>query len=908
MADASYDAFISYRSGDLALAEEVNRRLVAEGFRVWFDKARLDPGCKWHAEIEAGCEASRIILPVLTPRWQESEWTRFETYGHDCALGLWFEGEGLEDILPPPLRGMQHVDLRAPTEAGWQALCAALRRLLGEPLPEKAPRVAHLPYAHNPYFVGRERLLLAIHERLHPAPTVALTHAPAFVVAGIGGVGKTMLAREYAERFWRLYRQTLWVSAAQTSSLMVEFARLALEMGLLTEPTADVGADAALALRALAADTPRLLIIDNAEDEEAVQAWVPQTGGCRTIITSRFTSWSPAFECVPVHVLEREPARALLLGRGGLQDSPDNLHAADRLADILGYLPLALEQAAAFIRETRVSLERYLTLQEQSRQELLARKALGGTQYPDSVATTWLLTMGKLTPTAQAILRLSAFLASEGVPRDLLDGSEELMSLAAAEFATDEELLASLVLTVAPGEPGGEPDMSFDLLPAEAEPDTTEAEIELGETTFGLLAEAELDVTEAETESDETTCGLPPEAEELITIEAEPLTPLALALGLGELGRYSMIELGETTFDIHRLVQAVERDRLDPTIRHRWVSVAVAVLSQAFPDVEFGNWPRCAQLAPHAVACARHIQQEGIESGTAAWLLNAAGNYLAARADYAGAEPLYRQAMEVSRKALGEESPGHADSLNNLALLYQARGNYAAAEPLNRQALEIWRRTVGEGDPRFATGLGNLGALYLAQGNLAPAERLLEQALEIDRKAAGEARPSFAASLTNLAQVYQAQGNYAAAEPLYRQALEIQRQALGDEHPDFATGLNNLAALYHAQGAYASAEPLYRQALEIDRQALGDDHPDFAGDLHNLAMLYAATADYVAAEPLFRQALDIRWRSLGSRHPHTRSTMRNLAAVCEALSKNEEAAALRKEADEDQPNDEAQGQ
>jgi hypothetical protein len=84
----AYDLFISYRSGDLPLAEGLYDRLTRAGLRVWFDKARLRPGCDWHREIEAGCEASRIILPVLTPRWRESEWCRYETYGGEYVMPL----------------------------------------------------------------------------------------------------------------------------------------------------------------------------------------------------------------------------------------------------------------------------------------------------------------------------------------------------------------------------------------------------------------------------------------------------------------------------------------------------------------------------------------------------------------------------------------------------------------------------------------------------------------------------------------------------------------------------------------------------------------------------------------------------------------------------------------------------
>ena len=166
---------------------------------------------------------------------------------------------------------------------------------------------------------------------------------------------------------------------------------------------------------------------------------------------------------------------------------------------------------------------------------------------------------------------------------------------------------------------------------------------------------------------------------------------------------------------------------------------------------------------------------------------------------YDRAEPLFRQALEITKKALGEEHPDYATSLNNLAELYRAMGAYDRAEPLYRQALEIRKKALGEGHPDYATSLNNLAGLYRAMGA------------------------------------------YDRAEPLYRQALEIRKKALGEGHPDYATSLNNLAELYHAMGAYDRAEPLYRQALEITKKALGEGHPDYATSLNNLAVLYQAT-------------------------------------------------------------------
>ena len=104
------ELFISYASGDLDRAAALHARLVAAGLTVWFDKVRLTPGCDWHEQIEAGCEAARIILPLITRRWAKSEWTRYETYAHDAVIAVVAEGNA-EDVMPPPLRRWNAVAL-----------------------------------------------------------------------------------------------------------------------------------------------------------------------------------------------------------------------------------------------------------------------------------------------------------------------------------------------------------------------------------------------------------------------------------------------------------------------------------------------------------------------------------------------------------------------------------------------------------------------------------------------------------------------------------------------------------------------------------------------------------------------------------------------------------------------------
>ncbi|MBC7820424.1 MAG: CHAT domain-containing protein, partial [Planctomycetaceae bacterium] len=265
---------------------------------------------------------------------------------------------------------------------------------------------------------------------------------------------------------------------------------------------------------------------------------------------------------------------------------------------------------------------------------------------------------------------------------------------------------------------------------------------------------------------------------------------------------------------------------------------------------------------------------------------------------YAEAKPLYRQAVEIWRKTLGDQHLHYAAGLNNLAMLYDSMGRYADAEPLYQQALEIWRTTLGERHPNYGACLNNLAELYRAVGQYELAEPLYLQEIEICRATQGENTPSFAVSLNNLAALYRATGKHDQAEPLYLQALEIRRGTLGEEHPGFAESLSNVAVFYESIGRYGEAEHLQAQALEIRRAKLGETHPSLATSLNNLAAVYRATGRHAEAEPHYQRALEIRRQTLGDSHPNVAQSLNNLAVLYAATGHPEKSLELMQQAAE----------
>ncbi|KAF0249971.1 MAG: peptidase-like protein, partial [bacterium] len=249
--------------------------------------------------------------------------------------------------------------------------------------------------------------------------------------------------------------------------------------------------------------------------------------------------------------------------------------------------------------------------------------------------------------------------------------------------------------------------------------------------------------------------------------------------------------------------------------------------------------------------------------------------------DYAKAEFLYIQALEINKKVLGDNHHDTASSMSNLANLYYSKEDYNKAEPLYIIALEIFRTALGDNHSETAGSMSNLANLYHSKGDYNKAEPLYIQALEIRKQILGNNHPDTATSVNNLGLFYQKKGEYDKAETLYIEALGICKQILGNNHPDTATSMASLAELYRLKGNYKKAETLGSQALKIRRKVLRENHPDIVRSINNLALLYSNKGDYTKAESLYIQILGIRRKTLGENHPDTANSINNLAAVYE---------------------------
>jgi tetratricopeptide (TPR) repeat protein/transcriptional regulator with XRE-family HTH domain len=753
--------------------------------------------------------------------------------------------------------------------------------------------VWNVPHHRKPFFVGREGLLQSLRKDLVPGGrTTALTQA----ISGLGGIGKTQVAVEYAHRCAHDYEAVLWLQADSWQILTVECLRLAIEdLGLPEQQEADKQVEEVK--RWLQTHRRWLLILDNVEEpQEILPRFLPTKHQGSVLVTTRRRDVESLAQSKILHVFSRYEGVLFLLRRTGKIRRKAPLRAATReaillaknLYTLLDGLPLALDQAGAYIAENGCSLQRYIDLYQQFRPGLLDHRE-ATEDHPDSVLITFLLSweqIKKRNMLAGKILQFCAFLASDQIPEQLVvdgitpEGTRDTRDALGMDEALGLLYRYSLIERA-------EQTLSLHRLVQEVM-----QEVLSGEEKHQWMKRA-IRVVNASFPNGEH--GTWPLCEFLLshalmcvkwTLVLEQKEPDGIRL-LDTTGRYlyERAQYKEAEPLLQRAL-SIREEHLGTT--HPDTAASLNNLAQLYRAQ--GRYPEAELLLQRALFI-RKERLEPAHPNTATNLNNLALLYRV-QGRYAEAEPLLQRALSIREEHLGATHPDTAASLNNLALLYETQGRYAEAEPLLQQALRIVEERLGATHPYTAASLNNLAQLYQTQGRYAEAESLLQRALSIREEHLGATHPDTAASLNNLALLYRVQGRYAEAEPLLQRALSIREEHLGATHPDTATNLNNLAQLYQTQGRYAEAEPLLQRALHIVEKHLGATHPTMATGLNNLAQLYQTQGRYAEAEPLLQRALSIHEEHLGTTHPDTAASLNNLALLYHAQGRYAEAEPL----------------
>jgi tetratricopeptide (TPR) repeat protein len=672
-------------------------------------------------------------------------------------------------------------------------------------------------------FVGRAEKLEQLHSQLQQNERIAIT-----AIAGMGGIGKTELALQYAidqKNQCRYPAGLCWLRARdrEIATELLTFAQT--HLGLSIPEQLEIDAQ----VRFCWQHWPQgeaLVVLDDVTNYRAIEPYLPPADPrFKLLITTRL-DLGRSVQKVPLEELDEDGSIALLESLVGAERVRSQLVDAEALCKWVGYLPLALELLGRFLaRKLDWSIGRLLKALEDKRLEAKALvETENGMTGQLGVAAALELSWQELNEAERELACVLGMFAIAPIPWSLV-----------------EKCVVRLKDTF------------------------------LTRITNFLIRKNNRLILDGLYIEDFRDNGL---------------MARHLLKWVGD-DRYQLHQIVQEYFRI-KLGERIDQGQ---TIKANFWHVMVGIAQSIDSSPTTNQIEQVRESITHLEEGVRSWI-DSITDENLTWPFVSIGNFYEGQGNYYFAEFWRRDCLEIAEKRLGEEHPHVAESLNNLAELYRSQGKYNEAEPLYRSALDMNKSMLGEKHPSVATSLNNLALLYYLQGKYKEAEPLYCWALVIKVHMLGEEHPSVAMSLNNLAVLYKSQGKYEEAEPLYRSALNIKVRMLGEEHLDVATSQNNLAGLYKLQGKYEKAEYLYRSALEMNKRLLGEEHPNVATSQNNLALFYEAQGKYEEAELLCRSALEMKTRLLGEEHPNVATSQNNLALLYEAQGKYEEAEPL----------------
>jgi tetratricopeptide (TPR) repeat protein len=701
-----------------------------------------------------------------------------------------------------------------------------------------------LPRSGVVKFVGRAEKLEQLHTQLQQNERIAIT-----AIAGMGGIGKTELALQYAfdQKNQGYYPAGLcWLRARdrEIATELLTFAQT--DLGLSIPEQLEIDAQVRFCWR-MWPQGEALIVLDDVTDYQAIEPYLPPADPrFKLLITTRLDLGSTV-QKIGIDELDEDSSIALLESLVGVERVQSQLVEAQALCKWVGYLPLALELLGRFLaRKLDWSIGRLIKALEEKRLDVKALvETENGMTGQLGVAAALELSWQELNEAEQELACVLGMFASTPIPWSLVQSCQPEIDPEDLEDTRDNGLIARSLLKWV-----GEGSYQLHQIVQEYFRIKLGQKIDRGQSIKATFWQAMVEIAQS----------------------------------IGELPTIDQIEqVRESISHVEEGVRSWIDGITDENLIWPFVGIGSFYAGQ-------GNYSLAEPLYRDCLEVAR--KRLGEEHPDVATSLNNLAALYRSQGKYEEAEPLYRSALEKRKRLLGEQHPDVAMSLNNLALLYSSQGKYEKAEPLYCLALEMSKRLLGEEHPDVATSLNNLAALYSSQGKYEKAEPFYCLALEKRKRLLGEQHPDVAMSLNNLAALYSSQGKYEEAEPLYCLALEKRKRLLGEQHPDVAMSLNNLAALYSSQGKYEEAEPLYRSALEMYKCLLGEEHPSVATSLNNLAGLYSSQGKYEKAEPLYRSALEMYKCLLGKEHPFVAMSLNNLAGLYSSQGKYEKAEPL----------------
>lgn len=856
------DIHLSYVPEDRMWADWIASVLNRAGFRVLPHGTGGAAGRIAHDEAQRGVTSASRTIAVLSPAYLRSPQARgvWEAMAAADPAGMRRQliPVRVGEVRPtPPFSDRMPVDLTRLDAS--QALDALLREL-GRPshLPEHPadpgsseprwprtiPPVWNVP-TRNAAFTGRNAVLETLRDQLvGSSKAVVLPQA----LYGLGGVGKTQVALEYAHRYMASYDVVWWVSAEQPELVNPALATLASRLGIrVGDSVAEAAQAAREALRRGAPYAHWLLIFDNADDPQELETFLPGGPG-HVLVTSRNPAWSRVADPLEIDVFTRRESVDHLQRRVPKLSDED----ANMVADALGDLPLAIEQAGAWLEETGTSAAAYV--EQLNRQPTSVLELNQPADYPRQVSLTWRLSFDRLraqSPAAARLLELCAFFAPEPISLSLLYSDEMIRALVPLDDRLKERIvLGQLIREIT----------RFAL----AKLDQANNSIQVHRLIQAVIRAQLTTRDEQETafhEVHRVLVGARPRQGDTDDPENWP--------------RYDWIwpHLGPSRAD--ECDEEETRQLLIDRVRYLW------------KRGEFDS----ALTFGHRLEDGWRVRL-GADDRQTLHLRFQLANVLRSQGSYAEARVVDSEVYAKQQAVLSERHPHTLQTAGGLAGDLRGLGEFRQALNLDKETYERFKELFGEDHPSTLSAANNLAVDLRLVGDCFGARELDQDTLTRRQAVLRPDHPYTLYSAANLARDMREAGEYAESVELLRSTYAQYLEVLGEDFVDSLRTAKSLAVSLRKTGELDEAYQITKAARERYLLHYSADHPDALACTLNLACDLSALDEKPAARDLAMNVMRAYERSLGGEHPFTLVVANNLSTYQRGSGALHDARAL----------------
>jgi tetratricopeptide (TPR) repeat protein len=791
-------------------------------------------------------------------------------------------------------------------------------------------KVIALPYPPlGRLFKGREAFLALLHRRLSQSTgRVAISTG---ALHGLGGVGKTRAAIEYAWAHLPEFRAVLFLSAEDIDSLRRNFANLGRPLILNLAEYRDQDEEVRIAAVAhwLNTNPDWLLIFDGADRPSVIteiSTLLGSLSGGRVIVTSRISSFSAHIQSIELGILSENEAVSFVIERteSYREELAGEIEATRELVSKLGCLALALEQAGAYIAKHKIGIGRYVELWSSNWDSVAHWSDEAITNYPRAVAVTWRTSLDEVGNDGRWLLDRLSWFGTEPIPHTILDPSVVGMTADCINAALVDLASYSLVRLSNGGAVTTihalvQEVSRRELLRANRSPESLEDSINwitdqfkcepsdpmnwrnlepLAGHASTICAHAEaLKINAIVLQSQlghflyskgrfleaEKFCRIAVEGSERGLPESKDILKVALSNLAAVLEATERFDEAEALYERSLLLIERELDGTDPILA-RCLGNFGLLLQHT------GRRSEAEAYFRRALAVDMSNKNKVSDHGVAGNMINLA-EALSEKGVLLEVESLFRRAIKENEDRFGPRHPHVAMALSKLANFLRSQGKLIDAESLFGRALNIYDEGFGRDEARYAEILNDYGLLLNAQNRPAEAESAHRQSLSIDEANYGPAGFGVGTSLNNIALTLGDARN-AEAESLFRRALQIFEAKRGKAHHSFVSAQLNLAALLSDTERLEEAEELARGALSVLRQMAEPQAMAVGNALSKLGSILQKAGKYSEAEGAYRHGFDEIKKVVGEKHFEVLEVLHGWAGVLDDLGRSSEAAPL----------------